>query len=147
VEKFDLLKPDPLEQFNHALHKAHRRTTHPQPSQQWRDKERNERQVDHWLLSGVVPIEHEPEVLQVLKKPDEVYDLSVGPSGIHQAKRSEPWQEVFKVPLNPRYEVRDVQILYLEFLDIGQRGNLAEGTVVKRHCGWPNVAVIAPTDP
>ena len=86
------------------------------------------------------------EVLQVLKKSDEVHDLSIGPSWFPQAKRSERWQEVFEVPLNLRYEVWDVQILHLEFLDVGQRGNLVGGTAVKQYWGQPNVVVVASVD-
>ena len=79
--------------------------------------------------------------------PNEVYDLSVGPSGFPQAERPEGWQEVFEVPLNLWYEVGDVQILYLKVLDIGQSGNLVEGATVEQHWGQPNIVVVAPIDP
>ena len=137
-------KSDPPEQVNHDLQKAHRSELHLQPSQQRWDEGRNERQVDLWFFPKIGPTVDEAEVLQVLKMPNEVHDLSIGPSWFPQPERPEPWQEMFEVPLNLRYKVGDVQILYLEFLDIGQRGNLAEGAVVEQHWGQPNIVVIAP---
>ena len=140
-------KSDPPEKVDHVLQEAHRCEAHLQPSQQRRDEARDERQVCRWLFPKIGPTVGEFEVLQVLKKPNEVYDLSIGPSGFRQAERSERWQEVFKVPLNLRYEVVDVQILYLEIPDIGQRGKLAEGTVVEKYWGQPNHVVAAPVEP
>ena len=142
-----MAKPDPPEQVNHGLQKAHRCESHLQPSPQWWNEGRNERQVDRWLFPKIGPIEDEFEVLQMLKKPDEVYDLSVGPSGFPQAKRPERWQEALKVPPNPWYEIGDVQILNLKFLDIGQRRNLAEGATVEQHWRQANFVVVASVYP
>jgi len=61
----------------------------------------------------------------MLKQSNEEYDLSTSPFGFHEAERAEGWQEVTKVSPDPRYEAWDVEEVYSEFLDIGQRGEVA----------------------
>jgi len=60
----------------------------------------------------------------VLEQSDEVEDLPVAPYGVPQGERSDCRREVSKASSEPRHEPRDVQIFYLEFLDVGQHGKL-----------------------
>ena len=71
------------------------------------------------------PSVEEFEVVQVLEQPDEVCDLPAGPFLFSQRERADSWQEVFKVSSNPRHEARDVQVVNPEFLDAGQREEVA----------------------
>ena len=83
----------------------------------------------------------------MLEQSDEVYDLSIGPFGFPQVERRECWQKMFEVPLDVRYEVWDVQVLYLEFPDVGQCRKLVEGTGVEQRWGEPGIIFVEPTDP
>ena len=65
-------------------------------------------------------IEGELEVFQVLERSDEVENLSVGPFGFSQAERSERRQEVSEALTDLRHEHRDIQMSYLQFLDVFQ---------------------------
>ena len=55
----------------------------------------------------------------MLEKSDEVDDLSTGATGASQDERSDSWREVSKVSLNLRHEFGNLQVLYLEVMDIG----------------------------
>ena len=94
-------------------------TFHPQSSLQWSDKCRNERQIVHRSPQRIRTIVGEFEILQVLEKSGEVDDLSTGSLGASQYERSDSWQEVSKVSLNLRHEFGNLQVLYLEVMDIG----------------------------
>ena len=47
----------------------------------------------------------------MLKQSDEVYDLTVGPFGFSESKRSNPWEEVTEVILKAWHELGDIQVL------------------------------------
>lgn len=114
------MEPDSSEQVNHILQKANpRETCHRQPSLQWRDEGRDERQVVHWFLLKFARIIENFEVLQVLKYSNEIYDLAAGPPGISQGERSDCRLEVTKIPSDPRDELGDLQVIYPKFLDVG----------------------------
>ena len=68
----------------------------------------------------------------MLKQPNEIYDLTAGPPGFSQGEGFDCREEVSEVPLNPWHEARDVQIPYLELLDIGQCGKLAQDEAVEQ---------------
>jgi len=60
-----------------------------------------------------------------------MYDLAVGPFGISQSERSECWQEVLEVLLDPWHEPRDIQIVYPKALNIGQCEKMTQGTGIQ----------------
>ena len=114
------MKSDSSKEVDHDLQKVHPGEIHDlQPSPQGRGEERNEcRVVCRFLLEFGLVVE-EVEVLQVLKQPNEVYDLPTGSLGFGQGKISDGRQEVSKVQMNLWHEAGYIQVLYLEFLDIG----------------------------
>ena len=65
-------------------------------------------------------LEEELEVFQVLERSDEVENLLVASFGFSQAERSDCWQEVSETLTDPRHERRDIQVFYLQFLDVFQ---------------------------
>ena len=81
----------------------------------------------------------------MLKQSDEVYDLPTGSLGFSQGETLDCRQEVTKVPLNLRHEARDIQVPYLEFLDVGQRRKLARETIVEQLSGKLEAAVLSLT--
>jgi len=76
------MKPESPKEMNHVLQEAHTGGPfHCKRPLQGGNKGRNERQVAHWLLPAVGPDVEEFEVMEVLKKSDEIYDLPTGPFG------------------------------------------------------------------
>ena len=73
------MESDPTEQVDHILQKVHPpETLHHQPSPQWRDKGRSERQVIRKFLLGITPIVEKFEVFQMPKQSNEVRYLPSG---------------------------------------------------------------------
>ena len=92
IEKIHPTKSESPKQADHVLQKAHPpETRQPQPSSERRGEERKERQVVSRSPPRAVLIVDEIEVLQVLKKSDEIYDLPAGPAGVCQAELSDRW--------------------------------------------------------
>ena len=92
VAKSHVAKSNPPEQVDHVLHQAHPLDPHHnQPPPQRGGEERNERRVVRWFPLNISPTVSESEFLQVLENPNEVYDLSIGPSGCSQAEGLERW--------------------------------------------------------
>ena len=60
----------------------------------------------------------------MLKHSDEEEDLLRGPSGCAQAERSEERHEVAEVASDPWHEFVDIQVVYPEFLNVGQSVDL-----------------------
>ena len=73
----------------------------------------------------------ELKVLQVRKKSDEEHNLPIGPFRFSQCERSERLREMSKIPLNLRHEARNIQVFYVEFLDVSQCAEFASGPVVE----------------
>lgn len=118
VAKTHVKESDHPEQANHVLHKALRDTLHCQTSSQRGGEERNECRIVRGFLKHVRLTLDKDEVLQVLKEPDEVYDLSIRSFGFFKAEKPEGWQEGSKVLLNLRHEILDVKEIYPKVLDI-----------------------------
>jgi hypothetical protein len=73
----------------------------------------------------------ELKVLQVRKKSDEEHNLPIGPFRFSQCEKSERLREMSKIPLNLRRGAGDIQVFYVEFLDVGQCAVFASGPVVE----------------
>ena len=94
TKKFHGMELDPSKQTNHVLHEFHTPgRCHRQSSSQWRGKAWDQCQVIRRFRPMIASwrCEEEFEIFQVPKQPDEVYDLTMGPSGVSQGKRSNPW--------------------------------------------------------
>ena len=114
VKKVHRTKSDSPEQANHVLHKLHSLgIRHSQLSSQRRGEGWDQCVVIRWfhLRIGLGEPQEEFQVFQVLKHSDEVYDLTVGPFGFSEGKRSNPWEEVTEVILKVRHELGDIQVL------------------------------------
>ena len=73
----------------------------------------------------------------MLKQSDEVYDLPMGSFGFPQTEIPESRYKVTKVPPNRRHEARDVQVVYPELADVGQRKKWGQGVGVEQLWGEP----------
>jgi hypothetical protein len=78
----------------------------------------------------------------VLKHSNEAHDMPVGPFGRSQGKRADSWEEVSKVSSNLRHDTGDVQVFYPEFLDVGQRPEVTQGTAVESDLGGCTVVQV-----
>jgi hypothetical protein len=89
MEKLHGTKLNAPKQPGDALQKLRIGVHQCQMSLQWRHKERDGCQVVFWLLRvEFIGVEDEFKVFQMLKKTDEVYDLSVGPDRPSQGEGS-----------------------------------------------------------
>ena len=136
VKPVHVTKSESPKQVDHVLQKTHpREMCYRQLSLQQRDEKWNECVIVRRSPLKICPSVEEFEVVQVLEQPDEVYDLPAGPFWFSQGERADGWQEVFKVSSGPRHEARDIQAVNPEFLDAGQREEVAHGKAVGAFLG------------
>ena len=73
----------------------------------------------------------EPEVLEIREEPDEVQYLSARALRLFEGKESECWREVSEALLNIWHKAGYLEIVYSEFLEACECGEVRQGAPVE----------------